>query len=85
MGDSSGGNLAALTCLRLRDEGGPLPVAQILVYPNTDLTLSCPSARSKGTSWGLTADDVAWGPSNGSRTRPAAPTPGPSRCTPQTA
>jgi acetyl esterase len=61
MGDSSGGNLAALTCLRLRDEGGPLPAAQILAYPNTDLTLSCPSARSKATGWGLAADDVAWG------------------------
>jgi len=61
MGDSSGGNLAALACLRLRDEGGPLPAAQVLLYPNTDLTLSCPSTRSKGTGWGLTTDDVAWG------------------------
>ncbi|MFJ5776313.1 alpha/beta hydrolase [Streptomyces sp. NPDC093094] len=61
MGDSSGGNLAALACLRLRDDGGPLPAAQILVCPNTDLTLSCPSVRSKGTGWGLAADDVAWG------------------------
>ncbi|MFI5488481.1 alpha/beta hydrolase [Micromonospora echinaurantiaca] len=61
MGDSSGGNLAALSCLRLRDEGGPLPAAQILVYPNTDLTLSHPSARTKATGWGLSTDDVAWG------------------------
>ncbi|MFF4554410.1 alpha/beta hydrolase [Streptomyces sp. NPDC001422] len=61
MGDSSGGNLAALACLRLRDEGGPLPAAQILVYPNTDLTLSCPSTRLKDTGWALTTDDVAWG------------------------
>ncbi|MGX9885409.1 alpha/beta hydrolase [Streptomyces sp. NPDC002276] len=61
MGDSSGGNLAALACLRLRDEGGPLPAAQVLLYPNTDLTLSCPSTRSKGTGWGLATDDVAWG------------------------
>ncbi|MEU2614124.1 alpha/beta hydrolase [Micromonospora sp. NPDC007271] len=61
MGDSSGGNLAALACLRLRDEGGPLPAAQILVYPNTDLTLSYPSARTKATGWGLNTDDVAWG------------------------
>ncbi|MCX5215122.1 alpha/beta hydrolase [Kitasatospora sp. NBC_00240] len=61
MGDSSGGNLAALACLRLRDEGGPLPAAQILVCPNTDLTLSRPSTRSMATGWGLTTDDVAWG------------------------
>lgn len=61
MGDSAGGNLATLACLRLRDEGGPLPALQVLVYPNTDLTLSQPSVRSKGTGWGLTADAVAWG------------------------
>jgi acetyl esterase len=60
-GDSSGGNLAALACLRLRDDGGPRPAAQILVTPNTDLTLSQPTVREKGTGWGLEADDVAWG------------------------
>lgn len=60
-GDSSGGNLAALACLRLRDEGGPVPDAQILAYPNTDLTLSQPSVTEKGSGWGLPADDVAWG------------------------
>jgi len=60
-GDSSGGNLAALTCLRLRDEGGPLPTAQVLACPNTDLTLSQPSATEKATGWGLAAHDVAWG------------------------
>jgi len=60
-GDSAGGNLAALACLRLRGEGGPLPDAQVLVYPNTDLTLSQPSVSQKGTGWGLSADDVAWG------------------------
>jgi acetyl esterase len=60
-GDSSGGNLAALACLRLRGEGGPLPDAQVLAFPNTDLTLSQPSITEKATGWGLSADDVAWG------------------------
>ncbi|MCW2900197.1 MAG: hypothetical protein JWO67_2462, partial [Streptosporangiaceae bacterium] len=60
-GDSSGGNLAVLACLRLRDEGGPLPDAQVLIYPNTDLTLTRPSVTEKGTGWGLSADAVAWG------------------------
>lgn len=46
-GDSSGGNIAALACPRLRDEGGPLPAAQVLAFPNTDLTLSQPSAAKK--------------------------------------
>jgi acetyl esterase/lipase len=32
-GDSAGGNLAAYIALRARREGGPTPVAQVLVYP----------------------------------------------------
>ncbi|MGW1989297.1 alpha/beta hydrolase [Embleya sp. NPDC001921] len=63
-GDSSGGHLAALTCLRTRDEGGPSPAAQILAFPNTDLTLSRPSTRDKARGWGLTTDAVAWGVAN---------------------
>jgi len=34
-GESAGGNLAAAVALRLRDEGGPQPCAQVLVYPAT--------------------------------------------------
>ncbi|MFE2870764.1 alpha/beta hydrolase [Embleya sp. NPDC059259] len=63
-GDSSGGHLAALTCLRMRAEGGPLPAAQFLACPNTDLTLSRPSTRDKAAGWGLTTDAVAWGVAN---------------------
>lgn len=35
-GDSAGGTLAAVTALRLRDEGGPAVIGQLLVYPITD-------------------------------------------------
>lgn len=35
-GDSAGANLAAVTAMRLRDEGGPALRAQVLVYPVTD-------------------------------------------------
>jgi acetyl esterase len=35
-GDSAGANLAAVTALRVRDEGGPELRAQVLVYPVTD-------------------------------------------------
>jgi acetyl esterase len=59
-GDSSGGNLAALCCLSLRDAGEPQPAAQVLACPNTDLTLSRPSVRAKGSGWGLDADDARW-------------------------
>lgn len=60
MGDSAGGNLAALACLRLRDAGGPLPDAQALAYPNTDLTLSQPSVRTNAVGWGMDAESLAW-------------------------
>ncbi|MBF9134286.1 alpha/beta hydrolase [Plantactinospora sp. S1510] len=54
-GDSAGGYLATMACLRLRDEGGALPGVQILICPNTDLTLSQPSVIEKGTGHGLDA------------------------------
>jgi acetyl esterase len=58
-GDSAGGTLAALGCLRLRDEYPPaLPDLQVLLYANTDLTGSQPSMREKATGWGLNAATV---------------------------
>ncbi|MER6944512.1 alpha/beta hydrolase [Nonomuraea sp. NPDC000554] len=59
-GDSAGGYLATMACLLLRDAGEPLPAAQVLICPNTDLTLSQPSIKEKGTGYGLDADFVAW-------------------------
>ncbi|HEV8146326.1 MAG TPA: alpha/beta hydrolase [Bryobacteraceae bacterium] len=37
-GDSAGGNLAAVVCLKSRDENGPKIALQVLVYPVTDLS-----------------------------------------------
>jgi acetyl esterase len=37
MGDSAGGNLAAVVCQLLRDRGGPAIAHQALLYPATDL------------------------------------------------
>ncbi len=45
MGDSAGGNLAALAAIAARDAGTPSLAAQVLIYPATDLTLSFPSHR----------------------------------------
>jgi acetyl esterase len=59
-GDSAGGNLASLTCLRLRDLGATQPLGQVLVYPNTDLTLTRDSVVAKSVGWGLNADDAMW-------------------------
>ena len=58
-GDSAGGTLAALACLRLRDEcPEALPDLQVLLYANTDLTGAQPSMREKATGWGLSADTI---------------------------
>ena len=35
-GDSAGANIAAVTALRVRDEGGPALCGQLLLYPVTD-------------------------------------------------
>jgi acetyl esterase len=42
MGDSAGGNLAAVVCLLAR-ESGPVIDAQVLLYPVVDLSLAAPS------------------------------------------
>lgn len=60
-GDSAGGNLAAVTALRVRDEGGPRLAGQLLIYPATDLVLpAMPTFVENGEGYGLTARDVAW-------------------------
>jgi acetyl esterase len=57
-GTSAGGNLAAALCLLLRDRGLPLPIAQLLDVPATDLTLASPSLGEYDTRAGLTAAEV---------------------------
>ena len=42
-GDSAGGLLAAVLCLMCRDRNVSIPLAQILIYPNTDLLVDTPS------------------------------------------
>lgn len=44
-GDSAGGNLAAALCLGLRDDGQPLPMAQVLIYPGLGGAADLPSRR----------------------------------------
>ena len=43
MGDSAGGNVAAVTALRARDVGSPILRAQILIYPGTEMYDKWPS------------------------------------------
>lgn len=60
-GDSAGGTLAAVTALRIRDEGGPRLAGQLLIYPSTDLEMTLrPSLVENGEGYWLTAKDIAW-------------------------
>jgi acetyl esterase len=43
VGDSAGGNLAAVCAVRARDRGGPALALQVLVYPVTDHVFTTPS------------------------------------------
>ena len=60
-GDSAGGCLAAVTALRVRDEGGPRLQAQLLWYPVTDYPTSpTNSCLAYGAGFGLTQDGMRW-------------------------
>ena len=60
-GDSAGGNMAAATALRIRDEGGPPLCGQLLIYPVTDYhTPGTPSYRENAVGYGLTRDTMEW-------------------------
>jgi acetyl esterase len=60
-GDSAGGNLAAVTALRARDEGGPKLIGQLLIYPVTDyFQPGTPSMTENAEGFGLTRDGMIW-------------------------
>jgi acetyl esterase len=59
-GDSAGANLATVTAMRIRDEGGPRLCGQLLVYPVTDHhTPGTPSIKEfAGLS--MTWEEMVW-------------------------
>lgn len=59
-GDSAGGNIAAATALRLRDEGELALYFQLLIYPALGMNFSAPSYQSFGEGHGLTVQDSYW-------------------------
>ncbi len=60
-GDSAGGNLAAVTALRLRDEGGPALKAQLLIYPVADADPDrYPSMTENAEGYLLSRADMNW-------------------------
>lgn len=59
-GDSMGGCLAAVVCQRARDEAGPMPRAQWLIYPATDRATHRPSQSLFGEGLLLTEPMMQW-------------------------
>jgi acetyl esterase len=59
MGDSAGGNLAAVIAMVARDRGRPAVAAQVLVYPSVELVDTLPSETENATAPILTSKDVA--------------------------
>jgi len=60
-GDSAGANLAAVIVLRIRDEGGPSLLGQLLIYPVTDhYEPGTPSMIENAVGYGLTRAGMIW-------------------------
>ena len=60
VGDSAGGNLAAVTAQAIKRKGGPQPVLQVLIYPVTAGTLDTPSHRAYADGYLLTRRNMQW-------------------------
>ncbi|MFI6597524.1 alpha/beta hydrolase [Nonomuraea sp. NPDC050536] len=59
VGDSAGGNLAAVAAWQARDAGLTL-AHQVLIYPVTDVAMTTPSYREFADGYGLAAAEMAW-------------------------
>jgi acetyl esterase len=60
VGDSSGGNLAAVVSRRARDEGEPGLALQVLVYPVLDSDLETDSYRAEENQLLVTRQSMMW-------------------------
>ena len=59
-GDSAGGNLATVICLRCRDEKLSLPASQLLLYPITDAFSETSSKKDYAAGFFLTSSAMDW-------------------------
>ena len=59
-GESAGGNLAAVTCLRLRSNPHVAIRYQVLLQPVVDFTLSFPSIAMPAAECLVPREDLAW-------------------------
>ena len=59
-GDSAGGNLAAVVCLRAKAANAPRLLFQLLIYPGTEMNCTFPSHKEFGKGYRLTNDLIDW-------------------------
>ncbi|TGK00939.1 alpha/beta hydrolase [Leptospira semungkisensis] len=64
VGDSAGGNIAAVTVLRARDRKGPKIDLQVLIYPVTETLCDTETYKEFEFGPGLTKKDMEWFISN---------------------
>lgn len=71
-GDSSGGGLAAATCLYLRDDGCPMPAGQVLVYPMLDYKTGTDfeAEKDERLGWNSANNQFGWRALLGNKTLP---------------
>src|SRR6266404_2932432 len=60
VGDSAGGNLAAVVSQLASAAGGPVPTCQVLIYPALDFALDTPSHRELEDAHVLPRDRIVW-------------------------
>ncbi|MHB1492378.1 MAG: alpha/beta hydrolase [Thermoplasmataceae archaeon] len=60
VGDSSGGNIAASSCLKLKDNEYPLPLLQVLFYPFMGPDFFSESMREFSEGYFLTMEEMNW-------------------------
>jgi len=60
IGDSAGGNLAAVVALMARDRRGPALALQVLIYPVIDFSFDTPSHGGTGEANVLQSDEVRY-------------------------
>ena len=59
-GESAGGNLATTTCLECIQQGWPVPIHQLLVYPIAGASFDTPSYREHADAKPLSRDMMIW-------------------------
>lgn len=59
-GESAGGNMATVTCIQAKDKGGLMPIAQLLVYPVTDTSMSQSSYAENQDTFPLHTSMMPW-------------------------